>query len=60
MTIKMAYEMVMPYHIHMQSYFLETFTEYPSCRSEEPVGKLIKARRRPDSGLFVKQAQNEP
>ena len=28
----MAYEMVMPYHLHMPSYFLETFTEYP-CRS---------------------------
>ena len=29
----MAYEMVMPYHLHMPSYFLETFTEYPrnSC-----------------------------
>ncbi len=26
----MAYEMVMPYHLHMPSYFLETFTEYPS------------------------------
>ena len=25
----MAYEMVMPYHLHMLSYFLETFTEYP-------------------------------
>ena len=23
----MAYEMVMPYHLHMPSYFLETFTE---------------------------------
>ena len=23
--------MVMPYHLHMPSYFLETFTEYPSC-----------------------------
>ena len=30
----MAYEMVMPYHLHMPSYFLETFTEYPErdCR----------------------------
>ena len=28
----MAYEMVMPYHLHMPSYFLETFTEYPSFR----------------------------
>jgi len=26
----MAYEMVMPYHLHMPSYFLETFTEYPT------------------------------
>ena len=26
----MAYEMVMPYHLHMPSYFLETFTEYPN------------------------------
>lgn len=25
----MAYEMVMPYHLHMPSYFLGTFTEYP-------------------------------
>ena len=25
----MAYELVMPYHLHMPSYFLETFTEYP-------------------------------
>jgi len=22
--------MVMPYHLHMPSYFLETFTEYPA------------------------------
>jgi len=29
----MAYEMVMPYHLHMPSYFLETFTEYPSLSS---------------------------
>ena len=28
----MAYEMVMPYHLHMPSYFLETFTEYPDNR----------------------------
>lgn len=24
--------MVMPYHLHMPSYFLETFTEYPYLR----------------------------
>ena len=28
----MAYEMVMPYHLHMPSYFLETFTEYPELK----------------------------
>ena len=27
----MAYEVVMPYHLHMPSYFLETFTEYPKA-----------------------------
>ena len=35
----MAYEVVMPYHLHMPSYFLETFTEYPktNCfRASEP------------------------
>ena len=30
----MAYEMVMPYHLHMPSYFLETFTEYPFFNQE--------------------------
>lgn len=29
----MAYEMVMPYHLHMPSYFLETFTEYPHTKT---------------------------
>ena len=29
----MAYEMVMPYHLHMPSYFLETFTEYPYLKN---------------------------
>ena len=32
----MAYEMVMPYHLHMPSYFLETFTEYPSDNNTQP------------------------
>ena len=31
----MAYEMVMPYHLHMPSYSLETFTEYPKQKPEE-------------------------
>ena len=26
--------MVMPYHLHMPSYFLETFTEYPLLLSK--------------------------
>ena len=29
----MAYEVVMPYHLHMPSYFLETFTEYPELEA---------------------------
>ena len=36
----MAYEMVMPYHLHMPSYFLETFTEYPFLMMS-PVGGAI-------------------
>ena len=28
----MTYEVVMPYHLHMPSYFLGTFTEYPKNR----------------------------
>ena len=27
--------MVMPYHLHMPSYFLETFTEYPYVVDED-------------------------
>ena len=27
--------MVMPYHLHMPSYFLETFTEYPFIKTKE-------------------------
>ena len=33
----MAYEMVMPYHLHMPSYFLETFTEYPYYKCVLPI-----------------------
>ena len=35
----MAYEMVMPYHLHMPSYFLETFTEYPYLLKHVKVSK---------------------
>ena len=37
----MAYEMVMPYHLHMPSYFLETFTEYPSLFHDSNMQGLI-------------------
>ena len=30
----MAYEVVMSYHLHMPSYFLGTFTEYPFLGGE--------------------------
>ena len=33
----MAYEVVMPYHLHMPSYFLETFTEYPYLKKTSTV-----------------------
>ena len=38
----MAYEMVMPYHLHMPSYFLKTFTEYPKVMSRGFNGYLSK------------------
>ena len=39
----MAYEMVMPYHLHMPSYFLETFTEYPSLKKAAWIVNSIQA-----------------
>ena len=38
----MAYEVVMSYHLHMPSYFLGTFTEYPYviCPPTSYPGKL--------------------
>ena len=41
----MAYEMVMPYHLHMPSYFLETFTEYPYKKKKK--GDFYSSRRNP-------------
>ena len=38
----MAYEMVMPYHLHMPSYFLETFTEYPYLQNLFQYQLLLK------------------
>ena len=37
----MAYEVVMPYHLHMPSYFLETFTEYPFLFCPEGENKKL-------------------
>ena len=31
--------MVMPYHLHMPSYFLETFTEYPYTNLQSQIYK---------------------
>ena len=39
----MAYEVVMSYHLHMPSYFLGTFTEYPSFNAKI---KLFRANLR--------------
>ena len=36
----MAYEVVMSYHLHMPSYFLGTFTEYP-YKLREPHGRVV-------------------
>ena len=55
MAIRTAYEVVMPYHLHMPSYFLGTFTEYPYIKPSygdgkknlfamKPIGELIKER----------------
>ena len=39
--------MVMPYHLHMPSYFLETFTEYPILcfKHKNPTLKVLKAQQ---------------
>ena len=42
----MAYEMVMPYHLHMPSYFLETFTEYPSFKKNKKTTVSINGNDR--------------
>ena len=40
--------MVMPYHLHMPSYFLETFTEYPFVYIKTPPSGL-----KADGGVFL-------
>ena len=42
----MAYEMVMPYHLHMPSYFLETFTEYPYALNSLLINSLLVISRK--------------
>lgn len=37
--------MVMPYHLHMPSYFLETFTEYPFIEAVKKAKHWIYLRR---------------
>ena len=44
----MAYEVVMPYHLHMPSYFLETFTEYPY------INKYMPTAYQKDGSIFKK------
>ena len=46
----MAYEMVMPYHLHMPSYFLETFTEYPYLN----INLSTKSEIHEESSLFYR------
>ncbi|MBD9147751.1 MAG: hypothetical protein EGP63_06275, partial [Bacteroides stercoris] len=41
MAIRMTYEVVMPYHLHMPSYFLGTFTEYPYISLSSPNNSFI-------------------
>ena len=38
----MAYEVVMPYHLHMPSYFLETFTEYPYNKALQKITESFR------------------
>ena len=51
----MAYEMVMPYHLHMPSYFLETFTEYPYFKVRGFIGfsELCIRTFHPDSQRYI-------
>ena len=51
----MAYEMVMPYHLHMPSYFLETFTEYPYFPAR-PEGRHPVAEKNMDKASLVSKS----
>ena len=41
----MAYEVIMLYHLHMPSYFLGTFTEYPYLFIHKAVFIIVIRRR---------------
>ena len=50
--------MVMPYHLHMPSYFLETFTEYPyvvksSLNTNTPTRTAVRGSNAPNKEVNV-------
>ena len=46
--------MVMPYHLHMPSYFLETFTEYPCLNISMVLGQEYKNWEKYDiEGFYI-------
>ena len=52
----MAYEVVMSYHLHMPSYFLGTFTEYPYLKQRFVIHETLFTRVETNeylSGLLV-------
>ena len=49
----MAYEVVMPYHLHMPSYFLETFTEYPCVGFSNQTLSKILCKWKQDSAVSL-------
>ena len=49
----MAYEVVMPYHLHMPSYFLETFTEYPFLKVFKRQKRIRPETARASGRIFI-------
>ena len=56
----MAYEVVMSYHLHMPSYFLGTFTEYPIliCQKIGAISQSSPYTSNPDRYSFVSTRVN--
>ena len=54
----MAYEMVMPYHLHMPSYFLETFTEYPYHKANILIAQTYGITGVPEKGYVIVTVNN--